>query len=95
MGSSERRFLRCGSGPDRAWLHLERRFGGAHLIHVDSGLLALTETGELVRFEASEKAYSEKARATVMKGLTRAAPALADGQLYLRNENQLRAVKLK
>ena len=59
----------------------EKRFGGAHLIHVDSGLLALTETGELVRFEASEKAYSEKARATVMKGLTRAAPALADGQL--------------
>ena len=73
----------------------EKRFGVAHLIAVDGGLLALTEGGELVRFEASEKAYTETARAKVADGLTRAAPALADGRLYLRNKEQVVCVSLK
>jgi outer membrane protein assembly factor BamB len=71
------------------------RFGVAHLIAVDGGILALTEDGELVRFDASEKGCTERARATVVDGLTRAAPALSDGRLYLRNEKKLLAVKLK
>lgn len=71
------------------------RFGVAHLIAVDGGILALTEAGELVRFDASPKGYMERARAAVLDGLTRAAPALADGRLYLRNEAKLVCVKLK
>lgn len=71
------------------------RFGVAHLIAVDGGILALTEGGELVRLDASEKGYTERARAAVLDGLTRAAPALADGRLYLRNEAKLVCVKLK
>lgn len=73
----------------------QKRFGVAHLIAVDGGILALTEGGELVRFAASEKAYKEEARAKALDGLTRAAPALADGRLYLRNESKLVCLKLK
>jgi outer membrane protein assembly factor BamB len=70
------------------------RFGVAHLIAVDAGMLALNERGELIRFAASEKEYTEQARGQVLDGLTRAAPALANKQLFLRNEKKLIAVKL-
>jgi outer membrane protein assembly factor BamB len=73
----------------------EKKFGVAHLLAVDGGLLALTEAGELVRFPASEKKYTEQSRAKVADGLTRAAPALANGRLYLRTENKLHSVNLK
>lgn len=73
----------------------QKRFGVAHLIAVDGGIVALTEGGELVRFAAMEKEYKEEARAKVADGLTRAAPALADGRLFLRNESKLVCVKLK
>lgn len=73
----------------------QKGFGVAHLIAVDGGILALTEGGELVRFTPSEKGYKEDARAKVLDGLTRAAPALADGRLYLRNESKMVCVKLK
>ena len=72
-----------------------KQFGVAHLIAVDGGLLAVTETGAAVRFEANAKEYKEVARAEVLTGVVRAAPALADGRLYVRNEKQLACVKLK
>jgi outer membrane protein assembly factor BamB len=71
------------------------RFGCASLIAVDGGLLAVTEGGELVRFEASPKAFKELARAKVLDGVTRAAPALSDGRLYVRDDKRLVCVKLK
>jgi outer membrane protein assembly factor BamB len=73
----------------------QKRFGVAHLLTVDGGILALNEGGELVRFAASEKGYKEEARAKALDGLTRAAPALADGRLYLRNGSKLVCLKLK
>ena len=73
----------------------EKGFGVAHVIAVDGGLLAVTEAGEAVRFDASEKGYKEVARARLLDGVVRAAPALADGRLYVRNEKQLVCVKLK
>jgi outer membrane protein assembly factor BamB len=73
----------------------QKKFGVAHLIAVDGGVVALTEAGEVVRFEASEKEYKEVARAKAADGLTRAAPALADGRLYLRNKERVVCVSLK
>jgi outer membrane protein assembly factor BamB len=70
------------------------RFGVASLIAVDGGLLAVTE-GELVRFEANPKEFKATARAKVLDGTVRAAPALSDGRLYLRDEKRLVCVKLK
>ena len=64
-------------------------------IAVDGGLLALAESGDLVRFDASPDGYKERARASVLTKPTRAAPALADGRLYARDGSRLVCVKLK
>jgi outer membrane protein assembly factor BamB len=72
----------------------EAKFGVAALIAVDNGLLALTETGELVRFDASPDGYKERARAAILTKPTRAAPALADGRLYARDGAKLVCVNL-
>lgn len=87
--------LRCVNWKTGEVKWAEKGFGVAHVIAIDGGLLAVTETGEVVRFEASEKGYKEAARAQVLDGVVRAAPALADGRLYVRNEKQLASVKLK
>jgi outer membrane protein assembly factor BamB len=71
------------------------RFGIASLMAVDGGLLALTQEGELVRFDASPAAYTERGRAAVLGAPTRAAPALADGRLYARDGAKLVCVGLK
>jgi outer membrane protein assembly factor BamB len=71
------------------------RFGPAALIAVDGGLLALTERGELVRFDASAAGYAERGRAAVLGSPTRAAPALADGRFFARDGTKLVCVSLK
>jgi outer membrane protein assembly factor BamB len=65
------------------------------LISVDGGLLALTESGELVRFDASPEGYRERARASILSKPTRAVPALADGRFFARDGTKLVCVKLK
>lgn len=70
-------------------------FGVASVIAVDGGALALTEGGDLVRFDTSAEKYVEKARATVLTKPTRAAPALANGLLFARDEKKLVCVSLK
>ncbi len=71
------------------------RFGVASILAVDGGLLALTESGELVRFDANTDAYNERARASILGSPTRALPALADGRLFARDGRKLVCVKLK
>jgi outer membrane protein assembly factor BamB len=73
----------------------EDRFGVASVIAVDGGLLALTEGGELVRFDASPDGYKERARATILSKPVRAAPALAGGRLFARDGKSLVCVGLK
>lgn len=71
------------------------RFGVASILAVDGGLLALTESGELVRFDASPTAFTERARGSILGTPTRAMPALADGRLFARDGSKLVCVKLK
>ena len=73
----------------------EPKFGVASLIAVDGGLLALTEAGQLVRFDASPVGYKERGRAAILAKPTRAAPALADGSLFARDGTKLVCVKLR
>lgn len=73
----------------------EEKFGCASIIAVDGGLVAATERGELVRFDADTTRFRERARARVLDGTVRAALALADGRLYVRDEKKLVCVKLK
>jgi outer membrane protein assembly factor BamB len=73
----------------------EPNFGVSSLLAVDGGLLALTEAGDLVRFDASPDGYKERARASILGKPTRAIPALADGHLFARDGSRLVCVNLK
>ncbi|HET6574586.1 MAG TPA: PQQ-binding-like beta-propeller repeat protein [Fimbriiglobus sp.] len=87
--------LRCVEWKTGAVKWSVEQFGVASLLAVDGGLLAIREIGELVRFDADPKAFKETARAKVLDGTVRAAPALSDGRLYLRDEKRLVCVQLK
>jgi outer membrane protein assembly factor BamB len=71
------------------------KFGVASVIAADGGLLALTEGGDLVGFDASADGYKERGRATVLTKPTRAAPALADGRFFARDGKRLVCLSLK
>lgn len=71
------------------------RFGVASVLAVDGGVLALTETGELVRFDSSPEGYKERGRAMILAKPTRAVPALANGRFFARDGSRLVCVKLK
>jgi outer membrane protein assembly factor BamB len=87
--------LRCVEWKSGTVKWSEERFGVASVIAVDGGIVALTEAGELVRFDASPDSYKERARATILTKPTRAAPALAGGRLFARDGKQLVCVSLK
>lgn len=52
-------------------------------------LIIVLETGELLVAEASPKAFTPLARVRILPPVIRAYPALANGLLYVRNENTL------
>ena len=87
--------LRCVEWKTGAVKWSELNFGVSSLIAVDGGLLALTEAGDLVRFDASPEKYRERARASILGKPTRAVPALSDGRLFARDGNKLVCVKLR
>jgi outer membrane protein assembly factor BamB len=73
----------------------KERFGCASLIRVGEQVLALTEKGELVLFDASADGYREAARAKILGDTCRAHPALANGRLYSRDTKKLVCVDLR
>jgi outer membrane protein assembly factor BamB len=87
--------LRCVEWKTGAVKWSQPNFGVASLIAVDGGILALTEAGELVRFDASSNGYKERGRAAILTKPTRAHPALAEGRLFARDGAKLVCVKLK
>jgi outer membrane protein assembly factor BamB len=87
--------LRCVDWKTGAVKWSEPNFGVSSLLAVDGGLLALTEAGDLVRFDASPDGYKERGRASILSKPTRAAPALADGRLFARDGSRLVCVNLK
>jgi outer membrane protein assembly factor BamB len=87
--------LRCVEWKTGVVKWSEPKFGVSSLIAVDGGLLALTESGDLVRFDASPEKYQERARASILSKPTRAVPALADGRFFARDGTKLVCVKLK
>jgi outer membrane protein assembly factor BamB len=92
VGNAQMRCIAWKSG-DVKWS--EANFGVASVIAVDGGILALTETGDLVRFDASPMGYKERARASILKKPTRAVPALADGRFFARDGKQLICINLR
>ena len=63
--------LRCVEWKTGAVKWSEPKFGVASLLAVDGGILALTETGSLVRFDASPDGYRERGRAGILSKPTR------------------------
>jgi len=58
-------------------------------------LLILRETGELILAKASPDAFQPIARAQILPATVRAYPAIADGFLYVRNDNTLVCLDLR
>lgn len=66
-----------------------RGFGKGTLILADGHLILLSDRGKLGLVEATPAGYMEKANAKVLSGLCWTAPTLADGKLYVRNEEEM------
>jgi outer membrane protein assembly factor BamB len=73
----------------------EDRYGAGSVTLAGDRLLIVRETGELVLAAASPDAFRPLARAQVVRGTVRALPAVADGFVYLRNENTLVSLDLR
>ncbi len=66
----------------------EARFGKSNLIYADGKLFMTTMKGEIVLVAANTDGFKELGRAKVM-GMTRQAPALSNGLLYVRDDKEL------
>ena len=64
-------------------------FGCATIIAAEGKLFLLRESGELVLCTASPESFHRLGGANLTSKLCRAAPALADGKLYIRSESEL------
>ena len=68
--------------------------GGA-LIVAGGALIVVSEKGDLVIAEASDRAYKQLLRQTVLSGRTWAQPVLANKRIYVRdNQGNLACVGL-
>jgi outer membrane protein assembly factor BamB len=73
----------------------EDRFRAGSVTLAGNRLVIVRENGELILAEASPEAFRPLARAQVLPATVRAFPAIADGFLYLRNENTLVCLDLR
>jgi len=63
-------------------------FGPGHVIGIDRHVLALSDTGELVLFEAASGSYKEVARADVLPGKCWTTPVVAGGRVFARSTEE-------
>ncbi len=66
-----------------------RGFGKGTVVLADGHLIILSDRGKLGLAEATPAEYIEKASAKVLSGLCWTAPTLANGKLYVRNEEEI------
>ncbi len=71
------------------------RFGAGTVTLAGSRLLIARESGELILAATSPAAFQPIARAQILPPTVRAYPALADGLLYVRNEDTLVCLDLR
>jgi len=70
-------------------------FGAGTLLIAGETLVIMRESGELAFAPASPKPFRFLSRASLLKGVVRAYPALASGRYFVRNERQLAAFDLR
>jgi outer membrane protein assembly factor BamB len=71
------------------------RFGAGSVTLAGNRLVIIRETGELILAAASPTSFQPGARAQILPPTIRAYPALADGILYVRNDDTLVALDLR
>jgi outer membrane protein assembly factor BamB len=69
-------------------------FGPGNVIMSGDQILALSDRGALVLFEASPAAYKELARADVLDGKCWSTPTVADGRIYARSTKEAGAFEV-
>jgi outer membrane protein assembly factor BamB len=67
----------------------ENRFGAGTVTLVGNRLLIMRENGEMVLAQVSPNAFRPLTRSQILPPTVRAYPAIADGFVYVRNENTL------
>jgi outer membrane protein assembly factor BamB len=85
--------LKCIDAATGAEKWKEGGFGHGSLILAGGQLIVLSERGKLALVEATPAGYREKGSTQVLSGKCWTAPTLADGKLYLRNEENLLALQ--
>jgi outer membrane protein assembly factor BamB len=86
--------LTCIDATSGAVLWKQMRFGKSNGILADKKLVIATLEGELVLVRARPDKFEELARSKLI-GKTRQAPALADGYLYLRDDEHVVCIDLR
>jgi outer membrane protein assembly factor BamB len=71
------------------------QFRAGSILLAGDQLLVVRESGELVLAPASPRAFTPTARAQVLPGVVRPYPAIADGFVYLRNDDTLICLDLR
>ena len=69
-------------------------FGAGTVTLIGDRLLIVRENGQMTIAPASPKQFQPSPPSTLLKGVVRAYPALADGRIYVRNEHTLVCAKL-
>lgn len=88
--------LKCLSVATGEQTWASRGLGKGSLLAADGNLLIiLSDTGTLLLAEANPGAYTELARFQAMEGKAWTAPALANGRLYLRDQDEIMALEMK
>lgn len=70
-------------------------FGPGHVILAGGQVLALSDKGEVVLFEADPKGYKELARADALDGKCWTTPVLVDGKIYARSTKEAVCLDVK
>ena len=71
----------------------EARFGAGTVLLAGAKLVVMREKGDLLIAEASPKGYKKLHEFKILDGTVRAAPAFANGTLFVRSERKLVAVR--
>lgn len=87
--------LMCISLEDGNATWAQRGYGKGSAIIVDDKIFALTERGVLNMVETNPEMYIEKASFQALDGKSWTAPTFYDGKLFLRNQQEMAAYKLK
>jgi outer membrane protein assembly factor BamB len=70
------------------------RYGYGQTLLAGSHLVVLTETGDLVLVKATPDKHEELARFEAISGKTWNVPAIADGRLFVRNEEEMACFRI-